>query len=674
MRAPWRVPALTDVEPRKPGTAPAACLPAELGDVDAIHDQKRVGRGAGRPTADGMNIVRRRVELYSGSVFDFERDLAAKTLVPQLEKAYSRQVLGHPSESEVRSWERSLAAVAADTKAVGLDGAGILIEHMLPLSSKRLDVLLFGRSVTGTPRPIVIELKQWASVPAADVDGSLVTVGGRLMLHPQRQVAQYVEYLSDFHPSVYEGRLSLGGAAYLHDATNAGVAALRDHGEPDLDAYPLFSGDQSDQLRALLDERLIGDEGVPMLEEFVRERPRPSKKLLEHVAAEIAGNPRFDLLDEQLVAFEATRKAVEKARRTKGKTVIVVTGGPGSGKSVIATRMLGDFAHRGWNVSHATGSRAFTSTLRKEVGRRAASIFRYFNQFGDAEMDELDVLICDEAHRIRESSNSRFTPKHKRSTLPQVDELIQVAKVPVFLLDENQAVRPDEIGRVSVIEEAAERNGADLVPIELTGHFRAMGSTAYVRWVERLLGIEPGGPLPWQGVDEFELAFAPSVTELERWLRDKQEPGFTARLSAGFCWPWNDPLPDGTLPSDVRIDGWERPWNAKPGKKVKDAPESHYWASDPRGFGQVGCIYTAQGFEYDYGGVIMGPDLVWRDGVWVPDAEQSADVMVKRSRDFDALVRNVYKVLLTRGLRGCAVYALDEETAQFLAGLIPGRV
>lgn len=248
-----------------------------------------------------------------------------------------------------------------------------------------------------------------------------------------------------------------------------------------------------------------------------------------------------------------------------------------------------------------------------------------------------------------------------------------MAKVPVFLLDENQAVRPDEIGRVSVIEDAAERMGAEVTRINLTGQFRAMGSHAYTFWAERLLGIEPGGPIPWDDDDDFELVYADTPQELEDWLQGRREESVTARITAGYCWPWSDPLPDGSLEVDVQIDAWRRPWNAKPGKKVKGAPESNYWASDPRGFGQVGCIYTAQGFEYDYGGVIIGPDMRWDSDVWTIDPAAHADPVVKRAKGYDALIRNVYKVLLTRGLRGGVIYATDGQARGLLRELIPAR-
>lgn len=353
---------------------------------------------------------------------------------------------------------------------------------------------------------------------------------------------------------------------------------------------------------------------------------------------------------------------------------MIVTGGPGTGKSVIAVRLVGWGADEGLNVSHATGSKSFTETMRQVVGRRAGQIFRYFNQFGQAHPDELDLLVCDEAHRIRVSSNSRYTRREARTDLPQVDELIQVARVPVFLLDENQVVRPEEIGTVDVIRDAARRNGAEIIEVELNGQFRCMGSEAYIAWVERLLGLTPGAPIPWDDEDDFELGIADSPAALEAWLATKNGQGWTGRLAAGFCWRWSDPQSDGTLVDDVEIGEWRRPWNVRQGKKAKDAPSASFWATDPRGFGQVGCIYTAQGFEYDFNGVIMGPDLVWRENRWASDASSSKDTVARRAPNFDALVRNVYKVLLTRGLRGCGIFSTDPETQELLIHVVPTRI
>jgi uncharacterized protein len=365
-------------------------------------------------------------------------------------------------------------------------------------------------------------------------------------------------------------------------------------------------------------------------------------------------------------------RTVQNARRADAKEVVLVTGGPGSGKSVIAIALLASLAKQGYNVSHATGSRSFTTTLRQVVGkrvRRVKEVFRYTNNFMDTERNSLDVLIVDEAHRIRATSTNRFTRAAKRDGTPQADELVQAARVPVFLLDEHQVVRPDEIGTVASIEQAAAANGGVVRRIDLNGQFRCGGSPVYVRWVEELLGLLPSGPKPWQPDDAFELFLADSPDQMEWELHGKVDQGYVARMAAGYCWPWSKPRPDGTLVDDVTIGSWRRPWNLLSDKPLGGIPPSALWATEDAGFGQVGCVYTAQGFEYEYSGVIIGGDLVWRDDHWETRPTVSCDRDIKRASNSDALIRNVYKVLLTRGLRGCIIYSVDHETRQMLAGL-----
>jgi DUF2075 family protein len=191
-----------------------------------------------------------------------------------------------------------------------------------------------------------------------------------------------------------------------------------------------------------------------------------------------------------------------------------------------------------------------------------------------------------------------------------------------------------------------------------------------------LLGLVPGGPVDWTGDPAFEVQIAESVEELEASLAAKLRSGYGARMAAGYCWPWSDPRQDGSLVPDVEIDGWARPWNLKGDRAVGGAPPAALWASDPAGFGQVGCIYTAQGFEYDWSGVIIGPDLVWRDGQLRSRRAYNKDPDFRNHRrvsdfEFDTLVRNVYKVLLTRGMIGTVIYATDPETRHWLRSLVP---
>jgi hypothetical protein len=235
-------------------------------------------------------------------------------------------------------------------------------------------------------------------------------------------------------------------------------------------------------------------------------------------------------------------------------------------------------------------------------------------------------------------------------------------------------VKPGEIGTVEAIKSHASSLGFRVHHVPLGDQFRCGGSLKYENWVLRLLGLEQGDPETWTGDDHFEVTLAESPWEMENILRGKLGEGYSARMSAGYCWPWSDPRPDGTLISDVRVGDWARPWNVKGDRAVGTAPPSALWATMNGGFDQVGCVYTAQGFEYDWSGVILGPDLVARHGRIIPIREANKDPEFKKRSvtglQFDRNIRNIYKVLLTRGMAGTVIYATDPQTQEFLAKLI----
>jgi DUF2075 family protein len=585
------------------------------------------------------------------------------------------------SPAEVRSWDASLAALAADLEQAGLGGVEVLLEYQLPLSSKRIDVVLAGEHPRrGGPSYVVVELKQWTQASLFEGEAELViqpTYGPRPVLHPVAQVRAYGEYLLDFVNVLHGTTDVLAGAAYLHNSLDEGTTALR--GYPQDELGRLFTGRDRGAFLDYLRSRLSPTNASVHADRLLRSGVAPSKQLLAVAAEELRTREQFVLIDEQRVAYDLVLHEVEKARRGNHKSVVIVSGGPGSGKSVIALSLMGELGRRGVRVIHATGSRSFTQTLRKVAGDRAPrtrALFRYFNQFIDAEQNGLDVLIADEAHRIRETSVDRYTPAALRtSPRRQVDELIDAARVPVFLLDQNQVVRPGEMGTIEDIEKHARERGLDVHQIDLSTQYRSGGSAAYVDWVERLLGLAPGGPERWIGDERFEVRTAPSPSAMEAALAEKLAAHQNARMAAGYCWTWSDPRKDGSLVPDVQIGDWSRPWNLKGDRSVGDAPPAALWASDDRGFGQVGCVYTAQGFEYEWNGVLLGPDLVWRVDRWVAVRSANRDPDFKNTKkvsaaDFDALVRNVYKVLLTRGLRGVYLHSTDAETQWFLDRLI----
>lgn len=482
----------------------------------------------------------------------------------------------------------------------------------------------------------------------------------------------------DFTRVVAEHPDSLAGMAYLHNASDPALVK-------DLLAVPistsgrLFTAGEKGAMFDFLRSRLAPGSGRQAADLLMNSAVAPSKQLLKLAAAEIRDRPQFRLIGNQQLAVDLVMHAVEHARSGNSKRVIAVTGGPGSGKSVIALSLVGELARRGRTVIHATGSRSFTQTLRKVAAVRAPKVrrlFKYFNQFMTADPNGLDVLVMDEAHRIRNTSADRYTRAEFRTDRPQIDELIAAARVPVFLLDEHQVVRPGEMGTLKQIEHYAQHLGLDFQHIGLGEQFRCGGSEEYVRWVVRLLGLD--GDLPpevWPGDPQFGVRLAETPEELEDLLLMQTQQGYSARISAGYCWPWSDARKDGTLVRDVQIGSWSRPWNSKSDRRIGEAPPSALWATDDGGFGQVGCIYTAQGFEYDWSGVILGPDLVWRKGRFVtvrgankdPDFRNLKTVPDNR---FDVLVRHVYKVLLTRGMIGTVIYSTDGETREALGALV----
>ena len=392
---------------------------------------------------------------------------------------------------------------------------------------------------------------------------------------------------------------------------------------------------------------------------------------MDHVAGAIAARPEYVLLDEQKVVFEKILVLAASCRRSRTKSSIIVRGGPGTGKSVIAMNFVGELSKRGINADYATGSKAFTETLRKIVGRRAEVKFRYFNSYMQADPDSLDVIVCDEAHRIRETSNNRFTPKATRSTGAQVDELLDAARVGVFFVDDGQVVRPGEIGSSGYIIERARNSGVDIHEFELEAQFRCAGSDGFVNWVNNTLGIKRTANVLLEAEEIFDFRILPSPSALGEAIREKAGEGFSARMTAGFCWRWSKkPDAAGNLIKDIEIDAYDRAWNAhhEATGLRRGIPKASLSAHDPGGIDQVGCVYTAQGFEFDYVGVIFGRDLRYDldRQVWVGDPTESHDTVVKRSGDeFLRLVKNTYRVLLSRGMKGCYVHFMDKDTERF---------
>ncbi|MEW5747558.1 MAG: DUF2075 domain-containing protein [Candidatus Thermoplasmatota archaeon] len=623
------------------------------------------------------------MRLYSGSSEQFIEDTYQNQIAEKLRLSFFEQYGHNPSGGEVNSWRNSLRSISMVFQHADLLDHGVMVEYQLPLTSRRLDCLICGHDGTGRDNAVIVELKQWDRCSPADGANEVLTwVGGseREVLHPSVQVGQYRNYLEDTHTAFYDGSspIRLNACTYLHNYSPVeDDAILAEKFSAVIERNPLYTMSDVDSLEGYLTSWLSGGHGLETLRRVEESKCRPSKKLMDHVGSVIKGKPEYILLDDQLVVYDKVLACAKGGFHDRKKSVMIVRGGPGTGKSVIAINLMADLLLKGFNAQYATGSRAFTETLRKVIGPRGGVQFKYFNSYTEADYNSIDVLLADEAHRIRENSSSRFTARAKRSTAPQIDELLRAAKVSVFFIDDHQVVRPGEIGSTEYIRNCAGRLGCSVFEYELETQFRCAGSEAFVGWVNNTLGVQRTANALWNPREEFDFRIMKGPEEVERAVLERVAEGHTGRMVAGFCWPWSDPRPDGTLVDDVVVGDYRRPWNARPEARrlAKGIPKAMTWAYDPNGIRQVGCVYTAQGFEFDYGGVIFGEDLVYDLDAqgWRGQSEYSHDKVVKRSRErFTDLVKNTYRVLLTRGMKGCYVCFLDRDTERFVKSRIDG--
>jgi DUF2075 family protein len=432
---------------------------------------------------------------------------------------------------------------------------------------------------------------------------------------------------------------------------------------------------------------------------------RPSIKLLDVVAAAVQGTQEWQLLDEQIAAYNQVISLVEGARSgSPGRHLVVVRGGPGTGKSVLAIQLLGYAARHHWRVTHATGSKAFQTVLQARTESFADALFRkvhnvrfrkdlpvgkMFATFRDvasagaAGRTGLDLVIGDEGHRLWDFRRNVRTYEAE-SSVPMIEEMLSACPVTVIFLDDNQGVRANEIGSVDYLEAHAKRLGADFVVVDLNTQFRCSGSQSYLDWVDNRLAFDADRSTAWLEHGGYDFRIVPDPAYLQVALQDFSEKKNKCRIIAGFCWRWSEPRADGSLPHDLqspKFKGWTAPWIEKGDRYAKPLDSRYFrWATDDAHASEVGSIYSVQGFEFDYVGVIFGDDLVVRDGKWYAKLDRNKDSLFKldlsRRRQSGAVVdeanqlRNIYRVLLTRGIKGTLVFFLDDETRHHFEELV----
>jgi DUF2075 family protein len=573
--------------------------------------------------------------------------------------------------SEMASWRGSLGYMAKVLRDEKLpDDAGLAIELHLPQSSKRIDFTLTGHGEAGEKNAVLIELKQWSTSKLSDKDAIVVTALGKGLnetVHPSYQAWSYASLLEGFNEAVYDRSIALRPCAYLHNYVRDGIIDAP-HYQPYIDKAPLFlkGKDELEQLRAFIRQYIQSGDNKAVLYELVNGRIRPSKALADSLTGLLKGKPEFVLIDDQKEVYEAALTAAKSSSAERPR-VIIIEGGPGTGKTVLALNLLVKLTALGllgkYVSKNAAPRRVYETKLVGTITRSKFShMFTGSGSFIETEPNLFDILIVDEAHRLNEKSGLYGNLGEN-----QIKELIDASKCTVFFIDEDQRVTLSDIGSKQAIREFAEAKGAVVEEYNLASQFRCSGSDGYLAWLDNVLGIRPtANDLLDRSDYEFKVFDTPEALHEAIEARNSLNK---ARVVAGYCWPWlskKDPMAD-----DIVIGNYRRQWNL--------SQDGSLWIIADKSIDQVGCIHTCQGLEVDYIGVIIGPDLIVRDGqvITSPDQRDKHDKSIRgykklskadpelAKRETDLIIKNTYRTLMTRGMKGCYLYCTDQETAEY---------
>ncbi len=633
-----------------------------------------------------MTTPNRKV-IYSASQNDFFKDVLLNQVASKMRDNQNSFSNSKVTDNEYRSWENSPKAVKNLIELSEIKNSHVTFEYQVPYTQRRIDCMIYGKSTDSKDVVVHIELKQWDKVTATNIEGNFVEtytgVANNRVAHPSQQVKGYHDYLTGFVEIFEENKVNLFGYAYCHNYEKKIGFGLHDPiYDKIIEAYPIYSKNDVLEFSLKLKQLLGNGDGLSVFNKFMQSAIKPSKKLLESASKIVANSSDFALLNDQIVARNIILSKIRSARTKNEKSVILIKGGPGTGKTVIALHIFAEIANskNKRSVFFSTKSKPLLEGIknRLERGSNAKLLFTNLNQFIPSRVDEnsIDVLLIDEAHRIGKTSNHQYTKSIDRTDLSQVETLIRCSKVSIFFIDDKQAIRSAEIGSTDLIRENAVKYNCSIEEVDLISQFRCNGSDNYLDWIESTLGHSNYKKI-LKAQDNFDFKIIDTPTELYNILKEKElKENVTARLVAGFCWEWSKKLDsNGYLVNDVKIDDFAMPWETHGDmNKPPDGYVRWYeWAYKPEGIKQVGCIYTAQGFEFDYIGVIVGNDIKYDEAndCLIGDITGTKDPTLKKGKEnFDEYVKNIYRVLMTRGMKGCYVYFVDDNVRKYFESRI----
>lgn len=605
--------------------------------------------------------------IYLNTKKQFIEDVKVNDIADKLSLKFRELGLSRESNSEHNSWTNSLREMCAVLDDDSFhDDLEIALEYQIPMTAKRIDFFIAGVDNRGSKHAVIIELKQWSEASRTSRTGIVVAYVGqmkRTVPHPSFQAYTYEKTLENFNANISQHQIQLHSCSYLHNYKKSKINELvNEHYSEIIQNSPVFT--EPEQLRDYIREFITSPEQSSIMQCIDEGSIRATKAVQDSLGEILRGNSEFIMLDEQKVVYETAIKLVKNAINKNKKYTIIIEGGPGTGKSVIAIQLLAELnckmhlnAH--YVTKNAAPRNVYFEKLKNDdfKAEHIRSLFKSSSSYYNCAQNEFDCLIIDEAHRLNEKSGYNGD-----SRVNQIKEIIQASKVSVFFIDEDQIVTAKDIGSVEEIKKWAAICGSEVYygeDTKLSSQFRCNGSDGYIAFIDGLIGIRQTADYSGFDVD-YDIRVFDDPCAMREELRVKNLINNKARMLAGYCYDWNTRGSNDTSIYDIELEnGFKARWN------FNTTPT---WAIDEDSFDQIGCIHTCQGLEFDYVGVIIGKDLRFEHETVITDPSKRANddyslrgIKKNQKTLADKIIRNTYKTLLTRGQKGCYIYCEDEN-------------
>ena len=614
--------------------------------------------------------------IYNGLKSDFMADTENDVLETKLYDTIKQKMNRSTGLSELNSWRNSLKEmyITLNDSAIPSD-AGVAIEYNIPQTSKRVDFLISGYDDNNKGNVIIIELKQWEQLQAVEGHEAIVETytGGanRRVVHPSYQAWSYAALIKDYNQYVQDEDVELHPCAYLHNYPRKDNDPLDAKQYEDiLSDAPAFTYGQRDALRSFIKKNIKTGDGEDTLVKIENGKIKPSKQLQDSICGMLKGNKEFIMLDEQKVVYETILNLSTKCQKDNKKRTIIVEGGPGTGKTVVAINLLAELTKRDQFAQYVSKNSAprivYGYKLKGSMKRNSVdNLFKGSGCYTDAPLNSIGTILADEAHRLNEKSGM-----FQNLGENQIKEIIHASRCSVFFIDESQRVTTSDIGSVEEIEKWAKMEHSEVFRMELVSQFRCNGSDGYLAWVDDVLQIRDTANYDLEGID-YDIRICDSPMEMEHIILEKNSIRNRARILAGYCWNWPKATRNDVNYHDIKIGDYGISWNLDGGDAFAINPDSVH---------EAGCIHTSQGLEFDYVGVIIGDDMRYENGEIITDYSKRAktDQSMKgikgiaknnpqeANRLADEIIKNTYRTLMTRGMKGCYVYCTDSKLSEYL--------